>query len=256
MKTIKWKRKKTPVTSPSGLNEIPEEAEDDDGNDSDRTITDEPSNTQYDGTVEIVCETNEVFYTDHVICTIPLGVLKENTNLFEPALPDYKQESIKSLLYGTVDKIYLEFERPFLSKEISEIMLLWENDVTQSSEEEESPEQIKAFWFKKIYSFSKISDTLLLGWISGKEAEHMETLDDHTVSDKCTELLKKFLKDPCIPNPKRCVRTSWKSQPYSRGSYTSIAVGASQEDIENISQPLYSNPHQSKASHIQEFVTS
>lgn len=43
-------------------------------------------------------------------------------------------------------------------------------------------------------------------------------------------------------------RTNWKSQPYSRGSYSSIAVGASQEDIENISQPLYSNPHQSKPS--------
>lgn len=40
--------------------------------------------------------------------------------------------------------------------------------------------------------------------------------------------------------------TSWKSQPYSRGSYTSIAVGASQEDIENIALPLYSNPQQSK----------
>lgn len=40
--------------------------------------------------------------------------------------------------------------------------------------------------------------------------------------------------------------TSWKKQPYSRGSYTAMAVGASQEDIEYIAQPLYSNPHQSK----------
>lgn len=262
VKTIKWKRKKTPVTSPSGLNEIPEEAEDDDGNDSDRTITDEPSSGQYDGTVQIICETNEVFFCDHVICTIPLGVLKESPKLFEPALPEYKRDSIDHLLFGTVDKIYLEFERPFLNQDISEIMLLWENDLPEA--ESESSEQTKEFWYKKIYSFSKINDTLLLGWISGKEAEHMETLDDQTVSDKCTELLKKFLKDPCIPNPKRCVRylidklflnvfltecqcrTSWKNQPYSRGSYTSIAVGASQEDIENISQPLYSNPNQSK----------
>lgn len=207
VKTIKWKRKKTPVTSPSGLNEIPEEVEDDDGNDSDRTITDEPSSSQFDGTVQIICETNEVFFTDHVICTIPLGVLQDSPKLFEPPLPEYKQESIKSLLFGTVDKIYLEFERPFLSHDISEIMLLWENDVPQSCNEvENSPEHVKQFWFKKIYSFSKINDTLLLGWISGKEAEHMETLDDKTVSDKCTELLKKFLKDPCIPNPKRCIR--------------------------------------------------
>lgn len=192
------------MTSPHGLNEIPEEAEDEDGNESDRTITDEPSSGQYDGTVQIICDTNEVFFCDHLICTIPLGVLKESPKLFEPPLPDYKRESINNLLFGTVDKIYLEFERPFLSQDISEIMLLWETDLPAA--ESECPEQTKEFWFKKIYSFSKINDTLLLGWISGKEAEHMETLDDKTVSDKCTELLKKFLKDPCIPSPKRCVR--------------------------------------------------
>lgn len=244
VKTIKWKRKKTPVTSPSGLGEIPEESEDD-GNDSDQTITDEPTSLQYDGTVQIVCA-NQVFYADHVICTVPLGVLKTHLNLFEPPLPEYKRDSINSLLFGTVDKIFLEFDRPFLSHDISEILMLWEDEVPLSSCNEKSSEQIANSWFKKIYSFSKINDTLLLGWISGKEAEYMETLDDKTVADKCTELLKKFLKDPCIPSPKRCVRTHWKSQPYSCGSYTSIAVGASQEDIENIAQPLYSNPHQSK----------
>lgn len=133
-----------------------------------------------------------------------MGVLKESPKLFEPPLPEYKRDSIDHLLFGTVDKIYLEFERPFLNQDISEIMLLWENDLPEA--DSVSSEQIKENWFKKIYSFSKITDTLLLGWISGKEAEHMETLDDQTVSDKCTELLKKFLKDPCIPNPKRCVR--------------------------------------------------
>jgi spermine oxidase len=121
VRTIKWKRKRTPVTSPSGLNEIPEETEDDDGNDSDRTVTDEPSSNN-DSTVQIICETNEIFYADHVICTVPLGVLKESPKLFEPQLPEFKQQSIQNLLFGTVDKIFLEFERPFLSQDISEIM--------------------------------------------------------------------------------------------------------------------------------------
>lgn len=40
--------------------------------------------------------------------------------------------------------------------------------------------------------------------------------------------------------------TSWHRQQYCRGSYTAIAVGGSQEDIENIAQPLYASPHQSK----------
>lgn len=35
--------------------------------------------------------------------------------------------------------------------------------------------------------------------------------------------------------------TSWKKQPYTRGTYTAIAVGASQGDIENLAQPLFRN---------------
>lgn len=42
--------------------------------------------------------------------------------------------------------------------------------------------------------------------------------------------------------------TSWKNQKFSQGSYTSIPVGATQEDIENIAQPLYSSPQHFKVS--------
>ena len=42
--------------------------------------------------------------------------------------------------------------------------------------------------------------------------------------------------------------TSWHSQPYTRGTYTAMAVGASQIDIERIAQPLYANPQQKKVS--------
>lgn len=40
--------------------------------------------------------------------------------------------------------------------------------------------------------------------------------------------------------------TNWHQQPYCRGSYTAMATGASQEDIENVAQSLYSSPHQTK----------
>lgn len=40
--------------------------------------------------------------------------------------------------------------------------------------------------------------------------------------------------------------TSWHKQPFCRGSYTAIAVGGSQEDIENVAQPLYSSPHRAR----------
>ncbi|XP_044737394.1 spermine oxidase isoform X1 [Chrysoperla carnea] len=192
--------------------------------------------------VEITCENGKKFQCDHVICTIPLGVLKDKVDtLFTPSLPTYKVEAIERLLFGTVDKIFLEYDRPFLSANISEVMLLWEPDDDETTD-------ISNNWYKKIYSFSKISETLLLGWISGKEAIYMESLPYDVIADKCTEILRKFLNDPLIPKPNKCVCTTWYSQPFTRGSYTAMAVGASQLDIEQLAQPLYSSIHQQKPS--------
>ena len=79
------------------------------------------------------------------------------------------------------------------------VILLWE----PLPDEESVP--MKDRWFRKIYSFSKISETLLLGWISGREAEYMETLKMNNVADVCTNILRKFLADPYVPKPKSCI---------------------------------------------------
>ncbi|KAJ8985332.1 hypothetical protein NQ317_008363 [Molorchus minor] len=213
---------------------------DSDSDDSDRTVIESPSSSRESScektfskhNVEVMCDNGKKFLGDHVICTLPLGVLKHNANsMFHPPLPSYKLEAIDRLLFGTVDKIILEYERPFLHPSITEVLLLWEEDGEKSD--------ISENWYRKIYSFAKITETLILGWISGKEAEYMETLPNDIVIDTCTTILRKFLNDPFIPKPKRCVCTSWHSQQYTRGSYTAIAVGSSQLDIEYLAQPIY-----------------
>lgn len=76
--------------------------------------------------VEVTCENGDKFIGETVICTVPLGVLKEKAGtLFSPPLPQYKLEAIDRLLFGTVNKIFLVYERPFLNSDISEVMLLW-----------------------------------------------------------------------------------------------------------------------------------
>lgn len=205
VKTIHWKRKTNKAErsecSIGGLETVDEV----DSDDSDKTVTEVPINNSptYDkhhrNKAKIICDDGTEYYADHVICTVPLGVLKEcHKTLFEPELPHYKIEAMEHLLFGTVDKIFLEYDRPFLNKDISEVMLIWDSiDETCTS--------IAKTWFRKIYSFSKISETLLLGWISGKEAEFMETLSNTVVADVCTDILRKFLKDPFIPKPKSCI---------------------------------------------------
>lgn len=149
--------------------------------------------------VAVTCLNGKTYFANHVICTIPLGVLKDTVHtLFDPPLPEHKLEPINRLLFGTVDKILLEYDRPFLNPNVTEVLLLWEEDISDKEKD------LKDLWYKKIYSFSKLSETLLLGWVSGKEAEYMETLSHEVVSDICTDILRKFLNDPFIPKPKSC----------------------------------------------------
>lgn len=64
----------------------------------------------------------------------------------------------------------------------------------------------------------------------------------NVVAETCTALIKKFLADPYVPKPKSCVFTAWHSQPFSRGSYTSIGVGGQQSHVEKMAEPLFQKP--------------
>ena len=76
-------------------------------------------------------------------------------SLFVPHLPPEKKSAMKKMNFGTVNKIFLDFEAPFLSPEISEVILLWDRI-------DEKSVPIAERWFRKIYSFSKVSETLLV----------------------------------------------------------------------------------------------
>ncbi|CAL1280878.1 unnamed protein product [Larinioides sclopetarius] len=209
--------------------------------DPDNEITKEsnPSNTSRAcNQITIECNDGSKWLAKHVIVTLPLGVLKSKAEeLFEPKLPEYKLECIKNLSFGVVNKIYLEYDRPFLNAEISEVITLW-------SRTEET--DISKIWFRKIYSFRRCTENILLAWISGHEAEYLETLSEEQVSNTCTDILRKFLNDPYIPKPCKVVCTSWKSHPFSRGSYTYIGVKGSQRDIDLLATPIYADPYHSK----------
>lgn len=188
--------------------------------------------------IVVECANGRKVECEQLVCTLPLGVLKEQASeLFEPPLSKQKLNAIDRLMFGTVNKIILEYERPFLNPDVSEIMLLWDDHGEAIREQD-----LQTNWYRKIYSFTKLSDTLLLGWISGKAAEYMESLDSTEIAQSCTKILRSFLNDPFIPAPKSCIFTKWHSDPYTRGSYTAIAVGASQMDIDCLAEPIRAEP--------------
>lgn len=55
----------------------------------------------------------ETLQFDAVVVTVPLGFLKHNLEMFEPRLPSRLSLAIRSIGYGTLDKVYISFPEAF-----------------------------------------------------------------------------------------------------------------------------------------------
>ncbi|NWJ00190.1 PAOX oxidase, partial [Crypturellus undulatus] len=200
----------------------------------------EDSDLQQVFPVRVECEDGDSFLADHVIVTVPLGFLKErHQDFFQPSLPKRKAEAIRCLGFGTNNKIFLEFEQPFWDPAYQYLEVVWEDESPLA----EPSTDLKANWFKKLIGFVVLQPPeqyghVLCGFIAGKESEYMETLSDAEVLSTLTRVLRMLTGNPLLPAPRNMLRTRWHSAPYTRGSYSYVAVGSSGEDIDVLAQPL------------------
>jgi len=75
---------------------------------------------------KVVTSAGDTVVADHVIVTCSLGYLKAHSDeLFVPSLPQSKKLAISRLGFGTVNKIYLEFDKPFWNDLCGGIQLAW-----------------------------------------------------------------------------------------------------------------------------------
>ncbi|CAI2731332.1 unnamed protein product [Schistosoma spindalis] len=254
---------------------------------------------------------------DALICTLPLGILKESiqqdnettmhqsqittnessnnclTKLvvprFEPRLPDWKISAIQRLGFGVLNKVVLIFERSFWDR--SHNLFGHVNESTNSRGE--------------LFLFWSISDKpVLIALIAGRAACDLENEktsptrrlspgskgQNALVNNSATStfhLLGRGLKEPIItramqvlrgifsqegsnsssisnnnnnsnsnncngglhsnqekkklviPNPIDAYVTRWRTDPYSRGSYSYVAVGATGADYDILGEPVY-----------------
>ncbi|NXQ90261.1 PAOX oxidase, partial [Nyctibius grandis] len=208
------------------------------------SFREEGDDSARDFPVRVECEDGDAFLADHVIVTVPLGFLKEHhQDFFQPPLPEQKAEAIHRLGFGTNNKIFLEFERPFWEPHQQLIQVVWEDE----SPLEEPSADLEANWFKKLVGFVILQPPeqhghVLCGFIAGKESEYMETLSDAEVLGTMTRVLRTLTGNPRLPAPRAVLRSRWHSAPYTRGSYSYVAVGSSGDDIDVLAQPLPEDP--------------
>jgi len=168
-----------------------------------------------DHDVQVLCKDGAEYLADHVICTMPLGYLKKYAHTtFNPILPKKKLDAIENIPFGKVNKIFLQWEKPFWKEGLGSIKLAW-ND-------EEKTVKHPGEWYKKIFGFDEVLNNrnVLVTWISGDEAEYMEHLSDGEILQTCAGLIRRFLNDSSIPDPVKVTPTQWCTNQYILGSYS------------------------------------
>jgi monoamine oxidase len=163
------------------------------------------------------------FLAEHVLVTVPLGVLKKVAITFTPLLPTAKRTAISRMGVGAFNKVILQFPTRF-----------WPD----------------GNWFANIagtdpfgISFSSLEaaapgKNLLVGWQFGSLAVKREAMTDAALIDVVMGELRAMFKSSVVPTPTASAITRWTGDPYSRGAYSYPRIGSPRTDITALAAPV------------------
>lgn len=172
----------------------------------------------------VVVETNQgPFPGDRVIVTLPLGVLKAGRVQFDPPLPAGKVAAVQKLGTGNLAKVILEYREPFWPKQ----QYVFGN----------IDDQIDAMPTTVVNLYKTHQRPVLVLLAGGALGLAIESWTADRVAAWAREVIAGLFGHH-VPAPVRTRVTDWSRDPFSLGSYTYLAVGATPADIEALAAPV------------------
>jgi monoamine oxidase len=189
------------------------------------------------GKSTVICEDGESFEADKVVFSAPLGILKEQSIKFEPALPSWKSEAIRRMGFGLLNKLVLVFEKPFWDTERDMFGLLRaprDNPGSQQPHYKQCRGQFYLFW--------NCIDTsglpVLIALMAGESAWEAEKTPDAFLVEECMLQLRNIFGAQNVPAPVESIVTRWASDRFARGTYSYVAEEARAGDYDLIAAPV------------------
>jgi monoamine oxidase len=173
--------------------------------------------------VRVSTREHGAFEADVAIVTLPLGVLKAGTVAFDPPLPAGKRNAIDRLGVGALNKVIAHFERPFWPADQYAFGCLAESV-------DASPTCAVSLW--KTHRIPA-----LVMCVGGALARAVETWPASELHAWTVAVLRETF-GAATPSPLRVERTAWWSDPFARGAYAYIAVGATPADVDALAEPV------------------
>ncbi|KAJ6446309.1 Vacuolar protein sorting-associated protein 33A [Purpureocillium lavendulum] len=189
---------------------------------------------EFSGSASIESEDGRVIEADCVVCTVPLGVLKQGNIAFDPPLPAWKRDAVDRLGFGVLNKVVLVYDRIFWEEERHIFGVLRDAPNRHSTLQRDYGLNRGRFfqWFNVTSTTGLPCLIALMAGDAGFETEHSS--NDQLVSE-ATEILRSvFGKE--VPYPVESVVTRWGSDRFARGSYSSAAPGMLPDDYDTVSR--------------------
>lgn len=161
------------------------------------------------------------FLARNVVVTVPLGILKGGSIEFVPELPPEVAGPIERLGMGVFVKVFLQFPQRF-----------WPGDVYAMRQQGAAGDA----WHSWYDVSGSSGQPMLLTFAGGPRGREVEAMTDDQVVASTLASLRAMHGDE-VPAPVNHWVTRWGGDPYSLGSYSYVAVGASHEDHDAMATP-------------------
>jgi len=198
---------------------------------------------------------------DFVVSAVPLGVLKDSADsslsvssssvskasnrlTFEPPLPYSKRDAINNVGFGLLNKVYLQFPTAFWRRPGDRHTLQGTPFLGKGSESFGNTSGLNP----QHYMFLDVGRTLnrdeedppaiLMTLISGSEAVAAEQLSDEALTRDVLSTLRHLYCNVEVPEPMKVKITRWGSDEFSRGCYTFLPPGTSDQDYHILQSPV------------------
>lgn len=188
------------------------------------------------------CVDGSLYQADHIICTLPLGVLKNFSEfLFRPALPQEKKQAICNLGFGNPVKLYLSYKRPVQQWLKTSLRPLQSNSALTYNQtataESPTPERM---WTQQVVEISQLpnSNHVVEIRVGGGHNDEIEKLPDATVLEQITALLRQCLSNEWVPYPQSMLRSEWNSSACYLGGRPYFSIDSNARDVQSLAAPL------------------
>lgn len=185
----------------------------------------------------VECEDGSRVEADFVVSTIPLGVLKHPGSVtFDPPLPQWKQDVIRRMGFGVLNKVVLVYNEPFWDTSRNIFGVLRDAASRHSLNQGDYAASRGRFfqWFN-------VSDTTglpcLVALMAGNAGFDTERESNNALVEEATSVLRSVFGRG-VPDPVEVIVTRWESDKFARGSYSSSGPDMLPNDYNDMARSI------------------